>query len=157
MDVSPIQRHVEAAAVPPERLAGNPQLTPQQKISEVARQFEALLLRQILQNTQKTVIPSTFSDDSTAASIYHDLVTEQLAESISKSGTLGLAKMLNQQLTCQLRPASKAGHDCAPEAPPTSPGGTGVARPSSCGASHLSQVLNLQPPTRGSTASTSHE
>jgi Rod binding domain-containing protein len=61
----------------------------------VARQFEAILLRQILQSTQKTVIPSKFSDNSTAASIYHDLVTHQLADSISKSGTVGLAKTLS--------------------------------------------------------------
>jgi flagellar protein FlgJ len=157
MDVSAIQLHPDAADVPMERLAANSRLTEQEKIGEATRQFEALLLRQILRDTQKTVIPSEFSDDSTAASIYHDLVSEQLADSISKSGTFGLAKMLSRQLTCQGHPASRAGHDCTPEAPPTASGEAGVARPSSRGASHSSPALKLQLPVPGSTASITHE
>lgn len=149
MDVALVQRHIEAADMPPEQLAGNKQLTQEQKLGEVTRQFEAILLRQILQNTQKTVISSEFSDNSTAASIYHDMVTQQLADSISKSGTVGLAKMLQLQLNHQLHPASPAGHDRTPEAQPTAHSGTGVARPSSCSASHQPHVLNLQPPTKG--------
>jgi flagellar basal body rod protein FlgG len=36
-----------------ENLAGNTALTEQQKIAEVSRLFEAILLRQILDSTQK--------------------------------------------------------------------------------------------------------
>jgi Rod binding domain-containing protein len=132
MNVAALQPHINAADIPPELLSDNKQLTEDQKVGEVARQFEAILLRQILESTQKTVIPSKFSDNSTAASIYHDLVTHQLADSISKSGTLGLAKTLQHQLTRQLHPASTAGHDRQPEALPTAHAGSGVARPPSC-------------------------
>jgi Rod binding domain-containing protein len=157
MNVSSIQPHLDAADLPLEQLAGNQQLNQEQKLAEVARQFEAVLLRQILQPTQETVIPSEFSDNSTAASIYHDLVTQQLADSISKSGTLGLAKALLLQLTHQLHPASTAGHDCTPEVQPTSHSGTGGARPSSCSAGCRTHHSNAPPPNKGATALTSHE
>ena len=98
MQVNPLQRQIAAADIAPERLAGNPHLTQKQKIAEASRQFEAVLLRQILGDAQKTVIPSEFSDSSTAAGIYHDLITKTLADSISKSGAFGLARTFQQQL-----------------------------------------------------------
>jgi Rod binding domain-containing protein len=115
--------------VPIEQLAHNRALTEQQKVGEVARQFEALLLRQILQETQKTVIPSKYADNSTTAGIYHDMVTNQLADSISKSGTLGLAQSLERQLARQLQPASTAGPDRPTGPKPHLPPETDMVRP----------------------------
>jgi Rod binding domain-containing protein len=60
------------------------------------------LLRQILSATQKTVINSKFADNSTASEIYRDMITTQLSDSISKSGSFGLAQTFERQLT---RPA----------------------------------------------------
>src|SRR5215467_7022100 len=111
MNIPPIQGHIDAADIPPERLAGNSQLTEQEKVGEAARQFEAVLLRQILQSAQKTVIKSNFSDDSTSSSIYHDLVVNQLADDISKSGTIGLAKTLQQEFSRQLHSRSSDTHN----------------------------------------------
>jgi flagellar protein FlgJ len=99
MLVTPLPKTVNASDIAPERLAGNSALTEQQKIAEASRQFEAILLRQILDSTQKPLIPSKFTDNSTAAGIYRDMITTQLADSISKSGTLGLAKTFENQLT----------------------------------------------------------
>jgi len=98
MDVNPLQRQVVPSDIEPERLAGNPRLTEPQKIAEASRQFEAVLLRQILGDAQKTVIRSEFSDQSTASGIYQDFITNTLANSISKSGALGLAQTFEQQL-----------------------------------------------------------
>lgn len=97
MNVLPVHRKLEASEVAPELLAGNKQLTEEQKIGEAARQFEAVLLRQILESGQKTVIKSSLTEDSTANSIYRDVITNQLADSISKSGTLGLARTLKSE------------------------------------------------------------
>jgi flagellar protein FlgJ len=109
MVISPLQKNVNASDIDPERLAGNTALSEQQKIAEASRQFEAILLRQILAATQKTVIPSKFADNSTASSIYRDMITNQLAESISKSGAFGLAQTFEQQLTPTLG-APESGH-----------------------------------------------
>jgi Rod binding domain-containing protein len=97
MDIPPLQPHrIIASDIAPEQLAGNTALTQSQKIGEASRQFEAVLLRQIISDSQKTVIQSEFSDNSTAAGIYQDLITNTLADNISKSG---LAKVFEQQLS----------------------------------------------------------
>ncbi len=98
MQIAPLQRQIVASQLPPEQLAGNAHLKEAEKIAEASRQFEALLLRQILQMTQKTVIPSRYADNSTTADIYRGMVVEQLADSISKSGSFGIARTLEQQL-----------------------------------------------------------
>ncbi|HEY1790733.1 MAG TPA: hypothetical protein VGJ73_21475 [Verrucomicrobiae bacterium] len=99
MNLAPIQSPVSDANVPIEDLAGNKHLTPQQKIHEASQQFEAILLRQILSEMQKPVITSEFTDDSTAAGIYQDTISNTLAQSISKSGGVGFAKVFEDQLT----------------------------------------------------------
>ena len=128
MNIAPLQNN-SVSDVPMEQLAHNRTLTEQQKVGEVSRQFEALLLRQILQETQKTVIPSKYSDNSTTAGIYHDMVTNQFADSISKSGTVGLAQSLERQLTRQLKPASTAGSDRSAGTMPHLPPETDTVRP----------------------------
>jgi flagellar protein FlgJ len=98
MNVTPIQAK-DISNIPVEELAGDKHLNEQQKIAEASRQFEAIMLRQILSESQKPVITSEFTDNSTAAGIYQDYITNALADSMSKSGTLGLAKIFEQQLT----------------------------------------------------------
>lgn len=99
MNLTPIQSPVNDANVPIEDLAGNKHLTAQQKIHEASQQFEAILLQQILSEMQKPVITSEFTDDSTAAGIYQDTISNALAQSISKSGGFGFAQIFEQQLT----------------------------------------------------------
>jgi flagellar protein FlgJ len=102
MDISSIHSKTNPADVPLEKLAGNANLTEEQKIGEAGRQFEAILLRQILSEAQKTTFKSKYTDDSTASSIYRDMTVRQLADSVSRGGGLGLAKALNKALTKQL-------------------------------------------------------
>jgi Rod binding domain-containing protein len=103
MQIPLIQKGVQASELPLDQLAQNPKLSEQQKVREVSRQFEALLLRQILHDAQKTVIPSRYGADSSVNSVYQDLSTAQLADSISKSGGFGLARNLEKQLSRQLQ------------------------------------------------------
>jgi hypothetical protein len=86
-------------SIPPERLAANTTLSEKQKIAEASRQFEAILLRQILEAGQRSVIKSAYSDTSSVSTVYRDMVTTQMADSISKSGALGLAACFEAQLT----------------------------------------------------------
>lgn len=98
-----VQSKINASEIPMDQIAGNKSLTEDQKIGEATRQFEAVLLRQILESTQKTVIKSKYSEDSTATGIYRDMITSQLADSISKSGSLGLGETLKREFTQQTR------------------------------------------------------
>ena len=90
---------IDTSTVPVEDLAGNKHLTKQQKIHEVSRQFEAIMLQQILSEMQKPVITSEFTDDSTASGIYQDYMTNALAQSMSKTDSLGFAKIFEDQLS----------------------------------------------------------
>jgi len=129
MEVNPIQRQIVASDIAPEQLAGNSRLTEKQKIGEASRQFEAVLLRQILGDSQKTVIKSEFSDSSTAAGIYQDLITNTLADSISKSGAFGLAKTFEQQLNRPPSSSDKAGQGTSAKTMSASTTKVAAARP----------------------------
>lgn len=129
MTTEPIQRSIQAADIAPEALAGNTSLSQQQKVGEASRQFEALLIKQILDASQKTVIKSSLSDDSTTSSIYHDMVTTQLADCISRSGGFGLAKTFEQQLSHPTSaPLTETGAKGAPTAWPTLRSGAAYGR-----------------------------
>lgn len=101
MNISAASFPANASDIPIERLSGNTTLSEQQKVAETARQFEAVLLRQILTEAQKPMIKSKLSDNSTTSSIYRDMVGNQLADCISKSGMVGLASSLSEQLMRQ--------------------------------------------------------
>lgn len=107
MKITSLLPKVAAEDLPLEKLAGNKSLSEEQKVGEVSRQFESVLLRQILGQARKTTFSSKFNQDTMTSGIYQDMVTNQLAESISRSGSFGLARSLEAQLVRQtLDPAA---------------------------------------------------
>jgi flagellar protein FlgJ len=98
MQIPALQSKVDPSHVRLESLAGSKVLSQDQKIAEASRQFEAVLLRQFLSESQKSVISSESSDDSSSAGIYQDMVTTQLADSLTRGGGIGLAKTFEHQL-----------------------------------------------------------
>jgi flagellar protein FlgJ len=105
MNITAAHSHVDASQLPLESLAGNSNLSENEKVAEVSRQFEAVLLRQIMQDIRKPVLASTDSD-STVNGIYSDMINNQMADSISRSGGFGLARSLQQQLSRQVLPSA---------------------------------------------------
>ena len=103
MQISPLQSAVCASDLPVEQLANNSPAAESDKIRELSRQFEAVLLRHVLGNIQKTVIKSDVTEEAAGTDIYQDLVTSQLADAISRSGSFGLARSLEAELTRQLK------------------------------------------------------
>ena len=101
-----LSRHVKASDLPLEKLAGNSQVSEEDKVAEVGRQFEAILLRNILSQAHKSAFPSSKKAESTSDGIYQDMITSNLAEQISRTGTLGLAASWKQQLGRELSAAS---------------------------------------------------
>lgn len=115
MELTALQPRVDATNLPLDRLAENRQLSESQKVKEAGRQFEAILLRQILGEAMKPVFKSEFTGQSAQAGIYQDMVVNQLAANLTRSGGLGLARSLNGQLTRQLgsspKPSESQAHD----------------------------------------------
>lgn len=118
MNVDPLAPSPMVPMVPPplDRLAACRHLDESQKVAEAARQFEALWLRQILRETQKPVIPSSLVEDSTSTALYRDLFCEHLADAVARSGVLGLASTLQQQLDPRARSSGSAASASAPGA-----------------------------------------
>jgi Rod binding domain-containing protein len=108
MNVASLLHTPKAEELPLEKLAANKSLSEAEKVGEVSRQFESVLLRQILGQARKTIFNSKMNQDSMTSGIYQDMVTSQLADSISRSGSFGLARSLESQLARQnLNPAEE--------------------------------------------------
>ncbi|HEY3857437.1 MAG TPA: rod-binding protein [Verrucomicrobiae bacterium] len=101
MNVSPLQPRVDAKDVPIEKLASNSSISDKEKVGQACRQFEAIFLREIFKDMRKTVISSSMHKDTAVSGIYDDMVNNQLADSVSRSGAFGLAKSLEGQLSHQ--------------------------------------------------------
>jgi Rod binding domain-containing protein len=98
MEVSSLNRNVAAANLPLEKLAGSTQISEKEKIAEATRQFESVLLKQILAQGQKPLFQSTLAVGGQSSNgIYQDMVTQQLADRISRTGSFGFAKELQKQ------------------------------------------------------------
>lgn len=117
MNISALQSHVKASDLPIEKLAMNSNVSDSEKVGQACRQFEAVFLRQILQEARKTVISSSAKHDSAISGIYGDMVNSQMADSISRSGTFGLAKSLQAQLVHQVLPHTDAAKSATPSSP----------------------------------------
>lgn len=116
MNIPSLQPAIKAADQPLEKLASNTAILESEKVAEASRQFEALLLRQILSQSRKTVVHSKFNSHSTTSDIYQDMVTTQLADKISQSGAFGLARSLEAQLARQVLTPSDAATKTTPDA-----------------------------------------
>lgn len=116
MHTDPLQRSVNAFDLPLDRLAQNPHVSEPDKLRAAARAFEAVLLRQILADAQKSVLPSALSPETSAKAIYRDLITSQLADGIARSGQFGLAQSLESAWQHQTAASPRTD----PDAPPTS-------------------------------------
>jgi len=107
LPIQSVQPRVNASELSLEMLARNAQVSEQDKAKEVARQFEAVLLRQILQSAHKTGLEGLTDGESSASKdVYFDMMNYHLADSISRGGGLGLGSALEAQLVRQALPAS---------------------------------------------------
>lgn len=102
MQISSINSQVKASDISIEKMASNANVSEKDKIAEVSRQFEAMLLRQILSEAQKTQLCKDSEPSSSVSQIYKDMVTTQMADNISRSREVGLSSMLEAQLGRQV-------------------------------------------------------
>ena len=100
MQISSLNTHtVRAADLPLEKLATNPSVSEKEKVAEVSRQFETVLLRQILAQAQKPLFNAPLAAGGSGSAIYQDMITQELADRISRGGSFGFANVLEKQLS----------------------------------------------------------
>ena len=95
-------RRIFAAGTTAGGAAASAQPSPQQ-IQAAAKQFEAIILRQLLTPAIDPLMSHGLGGNTPAGAsgggVYGYLVTDVLANSLSQGGGLGLARMLEKQLT----------------------------------------------------------
>ena len=69
--------------------------SPAEQRKEVAAQFEAILVRQLLGPTMTSML----GKDGAASNVYGDMLTDTFAQQLTRGGGFGLSQMLQKQLT----------------------------------------------------------
>lgn len=88
-----------AGALPPEKLLHAREISEADKVQELSRQFEAVLLRKILSDAHKPLLGDGLMGEGSTSGIYQDLMVAQLADQIASARSLGIAQGLEQELT----------------------------------------------------------
>ncbi len=100
MNLSPIQTGLTASDVSGTTAPIKDDAT---KIAESSRQFEAMLVRQVLADTFKPT-SATGGRLAPGADIYQGFVTDIVADHISQGGSLGISSLLQSQLQPSTKP-----------------------------------------------------
>jgi flagellar protein FlgJ len=64
-----------------------------EKVADVSRQFEAILMRQFLSESMKSLL-----QEGPSGQVYGYMLTDSLADTMTKAGGLGLSNILQAQL-----------------------------------------------------------
>ena len=91
---------------------GPPDRSPAAERQQVAAQFEAILVRQML---NKSLTSMLGSENNAATSVYGDILTDRLAQQLTAGKGLGLGRMIASQLAPRGTPVA------APAAPSPQP------------------------------------
>lgn len=94
---------MELSGISPEpHAAQQPARPTEQKLKEVAQEFEAILIASLLKEArpsgQATPLAGGLSHD-----LYQQLFTDEVAKAIARSGGIGVGKMLERQLRGMLQ------------------------------------------------------
>ncbi len=83
------------------RLANHPHLKEEEKLEAAAKEFEVMLVKQVLKSAQQplTESGSTFFPTQGTGAIYGDMMIDTLSGSVGRAGQLGLARLFQQQLS----------------------------------------------------------
>lgn len=72
---------------------------------KAAMQFEAIMVRQLLSQSVGKLLSSGSGGSQTGSDVYGYMLTDSIADKITQGGGLGLARMLEKQLTPKAAPA----------------------------------------------------
>lgn len=84
-----------------EAMAGNPSIPEEDKQAEALRQFEGILLREVLRDTVESMVGAGIEGGQTQKAVYSHWMANQLIDSLTAGGGLGIARTVQEAL--QLR------------------------------------------------------
>jgi flagellar protein FlgJ len=74
-----------------------------QELQKATENFEAILLNMVLKAMWKTIQKSDLFEKSNSTQIYEGLMLSSLSEEMARNGGMGMAKVLYQQLSKELK------------------------------------------------------
>jgi flagellar protein FlgJ len=85
-------------------------LDPAEQRTAVATQFEAILLRQFLQDSIGKMMGGAGGEGGAGGNVYGFMLTDTLAQKLSEGRGMGLAPMIAKQLTPRGAPVAPPAH-----------------------------------------------
>ncbi|MDC7226906.1 MAG: rod-binding protein [Spirochaetales bacterium] len=71
----------------------------QTKLKEACQDFEALFIKQMLDTMRQTVSKSGMLDGGMAEDVFEDMLYDEYAQSMAKTGNFGIAKMMYSEMS----------------------------------------------------------
>lgn len=78
---------------------------PDAAVKTAAQEFEALFLQMVMKSMRATTSQDSFME-SDSSRFFTGMLDQQMAQDLSRTGTVGLAEMLEAQLSRQINPSS---------------------------------------------------
>lgn len=100
MEISDISMLANPATVAP--LIGSPKASESAASAELrqaSQQFEAVLIRQYLNEALQPLLNETMGSGVTGSDMYQYMITDKLADELANQNTFGVASLLQMQLT----------------------------------------------------------
>jgi flagellar protein FlgJ len=82
-----------------QRNEANLKTTDQKALEEACLDFEALFIKQMLDSMRKTVPESGMMDGGMAEDVFEDMLYDEYSKLMARTSDLGIAEMMQQQLT----------------------------------------------------------
>ncbi len=83
-------------------------LPEKEQVRQACQQFESMLVRQVLKDAMKPMVRGYLSGEGPGSDVYEYFMIDSLANSITEGGGLGIANVLQLQLSPRGRPAEDA-------------------------------------------------
>lgn len=98
---------------------------PQAALKDAARQFEAVFLQMVLKS-MRDATPQDGLFDNEQSRLFQSMLDQQLSQTLSASGTTGLARLIEQQLGRGLSAGAPSAEPAPATALPAAPAPTGM-------------------------------
>ena len=98
-DVSASRASSGSSAVPLENSTGvRRKIDKSSRLYKVSQEFEAIFIKQMLNVMRKSVAKSGLMDGGMAEDIFEDMLYDEYAQNMAKTGSFGIADMIYNQL-----------------------------------------------------------
>lgn len=82
-----------------DRIAASSSMNEQEKIGELAKEFESMLFKQVLKGMKQSFGGASMFPSEGPHAVYGDMMIESIAQSISHAGQIGFARTFTDQMT----------------------------------------------------------